>query len=316
MAKAGGVALAVLASAAFGSSGSFASSLLDNCWSPVAVVALRVGIAALVLLGPALYAVRGRWHLVTRNLRSISLFGLVGVAACQVMYFEAVARLSVGIALLLEYLGVLLIVLWQWLARHVRPGRLTIAGTGLALVGLALVLGVFSRMQLDVVGVLWGLGAAVALAGYFFISSDSDEELPAVTMSGLSMGLGAVILAVIGGLGLVPLHGNTRDVVLARHTVSWVVPILGIALIAAALAYVLGIAAARALGAKLSSFVSLTEVLFAVVFAWALLGQRPTWLEAFGGVLIIAGVALVRVEELRRPDAPASAPEPLATLVA
>lgn len=314
MVKLGGVALAVLASAAFGTSGTFASSLLDNGWSPVAVVALRVGIASLVLLGPALYAVRGRWHLVTRNLRSIGLFGLVGVAACQVMYFEAVARLSVGVALLLEYLGVLVIVLWQWLAHHVRPGRLTVAGTAFALVGLTFVLDIFGGLHLDFVGVLWGLGAAVALAGYFFISSDSDEELPAVTMSGLSMGLGAVILAVIGAAGLVPLHANTHDVVLAKHTVSWVVPILGIALIAAALAYVLGIAAARALGAKLSSFVSLTEVLFAVLFAWVLIGQVPGWLEGLGGVLIITGVALVRVEEMRQPNAAAFAPEPLATL--
>jgi drug/metabolite transporter (DMT)-like permease len=57
--------------------------------------------------------------------------------------------------------------------------------------------------------------------------------------------------------------------------------------------------AARSLGSKLASFVGLTEVLFAVLFAWLLLGQLPTVVQLIGGVLIVAGVALVRVDELR-----------------
>ncbi|HYK32733.1 MAG TPA: DMT family transporter, partial [Streptosporangiaceae bacterium] len=60
-----------------------------------------------------------------------------------------------------------------------------------------------------------------------------------------------------------------------------------------------GIAAARRLGAKLASFVGLVEVLFAIVFAWLLLGQLPTDLQFAGGALILAGVTLVRVDEMR-----------------
>ncbi|MDT4937695.1 MAG: hypothetical protein QOG80_1366, partial [Pseudonocardiales bacterium] len=59
--------------------------------------------------------------------------------------------------------------------------------------------------------------------------------------------------------------------------------------------------AARLLGAKLSSFVGLTEVLFAAVFAWLFLGQLPGAMQIAGGVLIIGGVALVRIDELRAP---------------
>jgi drug/metabolite transporter (DMT)-like permease len=57
--------------------------------------------------------------------------------------------------------------------------------------------------------------------------------------------------------------------------------------------------AARALGSKLASFVGLTEVLFAVLFAWLLLGQLPTVVQLLGGALIVAGVAMVRIDELR-----------------
>ena len=69
----------------------------------------------------------------------------------------------------------------------------------------------------------------------------------------------------------------------------------------AAIAYCAGIGAARRLGATLSSFVGLTEVLFAVVFAWLLLDQVPAPVQVLGGAVVLAGVALVRLDELRRP---------------
>ena len=79
--------------------------------------------------------------------------------------------------------------------------------------------------------------------------------------------------AVAGGAGVLPLSAPRTDVTLLETQVSWVVPVLGLALVAAVVAYVTGIAGARLLGAKVASFVGLTEVLFAVVFAWVLLGQ-------------------------------------------
>jgi drug/metabolite transporter (DMT)-like permease len=57
--------------------------------------------------------------------------------------------------------------------------------------------------------------------------------------------------------------------------------------------------AARALGSKVASFVSLTEVLFAVLWAWLLLGELPGAIQLLGGVLIVGGVVLVRLDELR-----------------
>jgi len=210
-----------------------------------------------------------------------------------------VQRLSVGVALLLEYLGVVLIVGWLWLRTGQRPRRLTIAGSVCALLGLVLILDLVGGTRIDIVGVLWGLGAAVGLAVFFILSARSDGELPPLAMASGGMTIGAVALLILGGLGVLPMAANTDDVDFAGRQVSWLVPVIGLSLIAAALAYVVGISAARILGSKLSSFVGLTEVLFAVLFAWAFLGQMPTAMQLAGGVLILAGVALVRVDELR-----------------
>jgi drug/metabolite transporter (DMT)-like permease len=65
-------------------------------------------------------------------------------------------------------------------------------------------------------------------------------------------------------------------------------------LISAVLAYPAGIVGVRRLGSSLASFVSLTEVIFAVIFALVLLGQRPGPMQLLGGALILAGIALVQ----------------------
>jgi drug/metabolite transporter (DMT)-like permease len=81
------------------------------------------------------------------------------------------------------------------------------------------------------------------------------------------------------------------------------VPLLGLSLAAAAIAYVTGIEAARRLGAKLGSFVAMAEVLFAVAFAWILLHQEPAATQFLGGALILLGVIAVRLDEPDRSGA-------------
>ena len=55
--------------------------------------------------------------------------------------------------------------------------------------------------------------------------------------------------------------------------------------------------ATRVLGAKLASFVGLSEVLFTVLFAWVLLGELPRPVQLVGGLFILAGVVAVRSEQ-------------------
>jgi drug/metabolite transporter (DMT)-like permease len=67
--------------------------------------------------------------------------------------------------------------------------------------------------------------------------------------------------------------------------------------VTAALSYVSGIAASRLLGARLASFVALSEVVAAVLWAWLLLAQLPGLVQLLGGALILAGVVAVRAGE-------------------
>lgn len=297
-----GLLAAILSAATFATSGPFAKALLEVGWSSGAVVLLRVGGAALLLLPAVVLALRGRWHLVRENLRPIAVYGLVAIAACQVSYFYAVQRLEVGVALLLEYLGVVLIVLWVWWRTRRPPVPLTLAGIALSVAGLVLVLDLGGTSRLDLVGVFWGLLAALGLAVYF-VTAAEESPLPPVALAGLGMVVGAGALGLLGAVGVVPLEASAQDIVLAGTALPWWSAIAELALVAAAAAYLLGIVAARRLGSTTSGFIGLTEVLFAVAWAALLLGEVPGPVQAVGGAIVLAGVVAVRVGELRASSA-------------
>jgi drug/metabolite transporter (DMT)-like permease len=319
-----GLALAVLSAATFGTSGAFGSSLIEAGWSPAAAVLARVGVAALLLTTPALLQLRGRWRLLRRAAGQVAAYGLVAVAGCQLFYFNAIARMPVGVALLLEYLGAVLVVGWLWLRYGQRPRRRTAIGALIAIAGLALVLDLAGgSARIDPLGVMWGLLAAAGLAVYFLLSAAAgDDPLPPIVMAWAGMCIGAAVLGGLGAAGVLPMTATTGTVTFLGHPVSWLVPLLGLSLVAAVISYVSGIGAARRLGPRLASFIGMTEVLFAILFAWLLLGQLPSAEQFVGGAFILAGVTLVRLDEQQAPapaagqlpaDVPAGLPAEQAT---
>ncbi len=296
---AAGLGIAVFSSAVFGVSGSFAKALLGAGWTPGAAVTARLTGAAMILAVPAAVALRGRWYQLRDNWLTILLFGIIGVAANQLFYFHAVSRLSVGVALLLEYLAPVMIVLVLWAASRNGPRSLTVAGTLVSLGGLALVLDLTGAERIDVPGVLWGIAAAVCLAVYFVVTAKENETLPPIVLASSGLMAGAALMWLVAATGLMPMKFSAADTRLGPWITPFWVCLGGLVLLATVLGYVSGIVAARALGSKVASFISLTEVLFAVAWAWLLLGELPGVVQLLGGLLIVAGVVLVRMDELR-----------------
>lgn len=294
---ASGLAFAVLSAFTFGLSGSLASPMLRAGWSAGAIVLIRVGIAALVVLPLGLVALRGRWGAVRRNAGLILAFGAVAVAGAQFCYFSAVQHMQVGPAILIEYTAPAAVVGWMWLRHGQRPGRVTLVGAGLAALGLVLVLDLLSGADLSLAGVLWALAAMVGAATYFIVSADDDNGLPPMALAAGGLIAGAVSIAALGLVGLMPMRTSTASVEYAGQTVAWWVPLVLLGVVTAAIPYTTGIAGIRRLGSRLSSFVALLEVVASVLFAWVLLDQLPMAVQLLGGVLILAGVVCVKLGE-------------------
>lgn len=291
-----GLGLALVSAATFGASGVFSAGMLETGWSPAGAVLVRVGLAALLLLGPACWIMRGRWHLVRSNVRLIAIYATAGVAVVQLGFFNAITHVSIGVALLIEYLAPVLLVAWSWLRHGRRPGRLTVLGSAVAIVGLLLALDVTGPQRVELPGVLWALSAAVGVCVYFVISADTSGGLPPLALTSFGLGGATLALGALGLVGVLPMAASNADVVMLQHTMPWWVPVVGLAVFSGAVAYTTGIAAARRLGSKIASFLGLVEVVFAILFAWILLGQALTPVQLAGGAAILIGITLVRAE--------------------
>ena len=293
-----GLGLAVLSAFAFGSSGPFAKSLIDAGWSPGAAVLVRISGAAAILSAMSLLLWRDRLRGLVAAPRTVVVHGLFAVAGAQVCYFTAVRSLSVGVALLLEYLAPVLVVGWLWLRTRVRPANRTLAGGGLAMVGTAGVLDVFGGVRIDLAGVLWALGAAGCLACYFLVLGGRDgDDRPALDPAALTsagMVVGAVAVGLAALTGALPVTFGDATTELAGHGAPTWVPLLTLVLVSTVLAYLTGAAGLARLGPTAGSLIGLSEVLFAVLAAWVLLGEWPTLVQLGGAVLVLSGVVLAQ----------------------
>jgi drug/metabolite transporter (DMT)-like permease len=295
-----GLIFALVSAACFGLSGSLARSLLDLGWSPAAIVAVRVGGAFVVLLAPCLILLRRIGRPTSRQSRRLVAYGVVAVAVAQLCYFSAVQYLSVGVALLLEYLAPVMLIGYFWLRNRRRPTRAVLSGAAVCLVGLVFVLDLVRGISLNPVGVAWGLGAAVCLSVYFLLSEDAgDDPVHPLLLTTGGTGVGGLVILAVGATGFLPLTAHVGTTSLAGTPVAWWLPVALLVAVTAVVAYLTGIVGLRRLGSSVGSFVALSEVIFAVAFAAVLLAQRPTAGQLVGGVLVLAGIAVVQVSSAR-----------------
>ncbi|MCA0379401.1 MAG: DMT family transporter [Actinobacteria bacterium] len=294
-----GFLLAIGSAASFALSGIFASALMSSGWSPGAAATARICFAALVLLVPTLIMLRGSWQLVRRAWGSVLLFGVLAVAGCQLAFFLAVQFIPPSLALLIEFMGPVLLMLWSWARTRIAPSGLTLLGAALAVLGLVAVSGAVLGGGLHPLGIVFALIAAVGNASYFAAGAKADHGIPPLPFVGLGLGVAGIMLVIVSATGLLPFVAKTDPGVIAGREFSpWLI-VTGMVLISTVLAYVLGVAASRRLGATVASFTGYSEPLFGILWTILLLSVLPTGMQWLGAALIIAGVATVKVGELR-----------------
>ena len=301
-----GLVWALVSAAAYGFSGPLGSAFLEAGWSPGLTTLLRIAGTAILLLPVTLVLLR-RHPLSGGGARRVLLYGLAAVAGVQLCFFQALQHLSVGVALLLEFLAPVLLVGWTWLRTRRTPAAITLVGCLVSLAGLVFVVDPFGPQRVDVVGILWGVASAVCVCVYFLLPGGGDDEggVPPMLMISGAMMVGAVALTVTGLTGITPWEVGAPTGTLAGVEVGWPVLLAMMVVLATALPYVTGILGIRLLDTRVASFVGLSEVMFGVIGAWLLVAQTPSPTQLFGGLLILAGIVLIRRAETRAPVVPA-----------
>lgn len=310
-----GYTLTLTAAGFFGINGTVSTLALQAGLSAPRLTALRCTGAAIGLLAVLLVVAPGRLRVSRQEIPLLAVLGVIGIAMTQYLYYVAIGRMPVGIALIFEFMAPVLIALYVWLVRGEKVRRRLWAALLLSLAGLALVAEIWSGGgSLHPVGVAAGLGAAVALATYYLIGERGTVTRDPVTLTCWAFVAAAVFWSVaapwwqfdVGVLGRsVPVSIGSMELPL------WLL-VCWIAVMGAIMPFWLSIAALRHLPPTAAGLVATAEPVFASIVAWLWVEQVLTGWQVAGGVVVLTGIVLAQTA--RAGPAPSALPETPAPL--
>ena len=234
------------------------TSALGAAWLRLA----WAGVLLLVLVRPRLRAFTGR-----TLLASVAL-GVV-TASVTILFMAAVARLPLGTASALEFLGPLAVAV-------ARGRRGTKVWPVLAAVGVLLLTEPWHGGT-DPVGVAYALAAAVCWAAYILLTQRVGDTVSGLQGLAVSMPVAGLVATLVAGPSV--LAGMTWQLVLIG---------LGLAVILPVVPFTLELLALRRLTTAAFGTLMCLEPAFALVIGLVLLGQVPGWAPVLGIAFVVA----------------------------
>lgn len=284
-----------MASAVFlGMTPIFGKQAIQLGMSPLAVVAFRTLLAALLLLLVMALFFRRYLYIYPAGLLGCTLAGGVNGLG-SLFFYSALGRIDASLGQFLYALYPLFLVMWLWLD-HQAPSRLTLLRLMLALPAILLLVQV-GQEQVDMVGVVMMLVASALYALHLPINQRVLYDMPAQTVTLYTLlAMSCVVLPAffIGsalGVGGASFSGSPSNGV-----PEYWAPVLVLALVTffSRLTLFLGV---KQLGGMQTALLGLSELLVTLFLAYLLLGERFTSQQWLGAILLVASLALVILEK-------------------
>lgn len=252
---------------------------------------------AFLILFLYVYAIKKKSLRIKRKeLPVLIVFGLFGFAAVNLLYFLAIQRLNVGIALIIEFTAPIWVVLWLRFIQKRIVSKLMWWGLVIGLTGLVLIAQVWRGLTLDGLGVLFALLCAFALAIYFLVG----EKLVGVKSSEATMawglGVSSAFFAIIQPWWTFPfeqlqsviqLTGRFSQISLPTYYLVFWVIVFG-----TAVPYFLVLTGLRGLSAATTSAIGMSEPVFGGIFAWIVLYEKLNFIQSLGAIVVLVGIYL------------------------
>ncbi|TFV48960.1 DMT family transporter [Blastococcus sp. TF02A_35] len=292
-----GYAFTLASAGLFAVNGTVSTLALEAGIPPTRLTALRCTGAALVLLGALAVLSRDRLRVHRRELPLLAVFGVVGVAMTQFLYYVAIGRLPVGIALVFEMTAPVFIALYVWLVRREAVRSRLWLALLLSLSGLVLVAQVWEGGgSLDAVGVGAALAAALCLATYYLVGERGTVGRDPVTLTCWSFVAAALFWAAAAPWWAFDPGVLAEQVPLSLGDLTaplWVL-VGWICVLGAVAPFWLSISALPHLPPTTAGLVATVEPVFASVVAWLWVEQVLTAWQVAGGIVVLTGIALAQ----------------------
>ncbi|PTW91517.1 threonine/homoserine efflux transporter RhtA [Microbacteriaceae bacterium MWH-Ta3] len=299
-----GYVIGLSAALLFGANGVVIKLLMDGAgFTGFQITQYRVTGTA-ILMGIALAVVDRRGFRIARaRWLPLALMGVVGVGMLQATYAFAVQILPVGIALLLEYTAVpaIAVIAFVFYKEDVKSRLWT--AIVLVLVGLAIVAQIWAS-ELEFVGVLWAFAAAASLTFYYVMGERQTSRLHPLAVGFWSMLVASIFWSFLSGwwtvdpavfLDMIPVTGDVNGPQLP----VWL-PMLSNIVLGTFLSFTLSLTAIKYLKSTRAGIIATSEVLFAFLVAYLLLGESLNTVQLVGAALVLAGVVLAQTARTGR----------------
>ena len=303
-----GVVMYLAAAFLFAFNGSISKLAMAAGLDSVRLTELRNAGGMVVLLAFVLVTNRQAFRIRRSEIAFLLAYGVIAFVLVQFLYFFTISRLPLGVGTLLAFLAPVVVALWIRFGRKGAVNNQLWLAIALTLLGLALVAQIWNGLALDILGVLAGIGTAVALALYWLLGEAGQRH-----RDGVSLSMWGFVFATAAWTVIAPWWTFPWEV-LGRTTGSpvagfpglpvWAIMVWGV-LLGTVAPFLLVLGSLRRIGAQRAGIVATTEPLWAGVIAIFVLGEMLTWVQAIGGLLVIAGI--VTAETSRR--APLRDPE-------
>jgi drug/metabolite transporter (DMT)-like permease len=260
------------------------------------LVMIRSAVSALLAGSVLVFTNPKAFKVSLKEVPMLLSFGVVGLALMQWAYSNAVSILPVGIALLFEYTAIIIVPIAARILFKEKTTRTFWYGVSLVIGGLLVVSQIWAG-GLNPTGVFFAFLAAVLLAFYFLMGQHSGLTRDPMSTMFYTM-LVASIFWFILNIGkaetfdlakIVSLTGNLAGI----HAPLWL-PLLWLTVMGSFAPMAMGFIALGLTTAARVSITQTAEPIFAFIFGWIWLGQSMTWLQGFGGLLVIAGIVLAQ----------------------
>jgi drug/metabolite transporter (DMT)-like permease len=309
-----GYVLTLASAALFGVNGTVSTLALQAGIPPTRLTALRCTGAAVCLLAVLAVIAPRRLRLTWREVPFLAVFGVVGVAMTQFLYYYAIGRMPVGIALVFEMTAPVFIALYVWLVRREKVRSRLWLALLLSLSGLILVAEVWEGGgSLNPQGVGAALIAALCLAAYYLLGERGTVNRDPVALTCWSFVAAAIFWAVAAPWWQFHTDLGTRvPVSLGSLTAPLWVLVVWIVVLGAIVPFWLSIAALRHLPPTAAGLVATAEPVFASIVAWLWVEQVLSGWQVAGGVVVLTGIVLAQTA--RATPVPTPLPEVPAAL--
>lgn len=283
-----------LAALFFSVNGTVAKVILQTGISAPDLTTFRAlfGCLGLLVLGAVLRPGVRRFRVTRRELPALVIYGIAGFFAVPMLYFVAISRMPVGIALLFEFTAPLFVALWARFGQRQRVRPRLWAGLGLSLAGLACVAEIWGDLRLDGLGLVAAFTAAILLALYFVLGERNVARRDPVSLTGLAFGVSAIAGFATRGVltGGLP-DWSALSGVTTGGTPIWLLSVY-LVVLGTIVPYLLIVGSLRHLPATSVGIIGMIEPVLAGAFAWIMLGEALNPAQLGGGLLLLLGVGL------------------------